>query len=1356
MPRQYFYESHTFGTFQSGLEKRAEVTAAIIQETLLAQARVTNASTNKEDTEKNVCSNEDSVVLESETELDTPNPQLSERDRIIQKCLIDNDDLKNFDFKTCLLNKMKELASAEMDLHFYAESISTECGMSVVEVATLFNNLFIKHGVSQQGKVDIMNLIAKLFKTAKIPTYSKSAEFSIEKIVEPVKPYLEWHACPSGDLVYVDKYANDTTCKNCQRPRTHRCSVSFCASPQEAKKCSHYFSRTPYNVVLYKPLIGTIRELLKYDTFRTLIAYSNISNNIFGDLMNCSVAQQHLQEMNVKFDQHVASEGAKIRSIHRSKRTRLINKVVLCNGEEMIPINLLLSINFDGIQIFKRRSTSLVPLLLTILNLPPFLRGIVGVGMFTASFFNGGDGGKAKSKTLERFILNSCLINELQVLKDGILVRSPDYGGKSFYVQVRLILHLYDTRALEDVMKVQAANANAACAFCGLIFGGLYAQLNKVVYLGHRYNLPIAHVLRAIGQAKKCCPWNFHESYFSVDQRLPTGLPVVKPYIVEGWEENKRSRVLNFNDRFHLKSCFFSSDADVVKDLHLDILQMKDDNDDSWIWYHDDILNIKQFREFLEPHLYYFYADYRKEPDPNTRVTTDMYLQRGEAAFSSGKYAQGVRELSDFVRLSYFDLPSQVNWDPFHVLMNVSEDILHLLKNTRIISPSTIEYCEHFYFHPHLCSVIRKSLEKKVEAKSIVDHQEQSPPILDKSSKYGNKKRDIGSTSAPSEQERHADKTLQEPSKKKQQTKRPTNGKTKVISKSMDKVQKEMESAKPWEMSDVSQVLFDNCVAALHIPTGNKHLCEVKRPFKQTGLLGGIAKLQVFSLLGHLLVTVIHSIQPMYPKHYLYFLLMFTADIRLLLSDSISEEKQIHSLHNRLMELTSVAEGLWPHSELLFPYHQLTDLALFMKKFGSIKNWWTVSGERAAAKAKGNVTHGGPKYYKTAFENEIREEAANMDEVLGINIVDLLSGKVPNIINTNNKVLRDSPKWLRLSNQMDSLEYSDEFMHFDSDETACKAPFSPYEMEHLLDLLALYTEQNVFRISDYVSLTTSEKSSVGSLFRRSLFLRLHVMYLHDNHKNKSFYQWILMVAQQAMVADTPSKTHVNTYPDDDVELCEYFMQNDAWCPLAANFAVKLMNPSIFVSQGMTIGSIKYSGRGFHCREIEAPKHFFIEGGHSGYAPSKICNSLKKQWEEKVQKDSWCMYNEGSCQSFGQLNGFFRICCGDDLLDQLRFASVLRRKVSNFGFEGLLKLVSLYSAENTLKHSQPFIIVNDKRNKLCPAMHFPIKGESTNVSTMKQFKPYLSGLVNFDTEWEAELVCKDKNEVRFLCLLPLIV
>lgn len=194
--------------------------------------------------------------------------------------------------------------------------------------------------------------------------------------------------------------------------------------------------RYPVSLMNYRSIILIILELLQtkefYDSIHNVV-FEDIKNDCYADVLSADVAKKHLLEMNKKW-----------------KQLKPLLK----------PLNLLLLLQYDGAQIFHWSIKNFWPMLLTILNLPPTLRKEIGVGTFMISLFT------AFSKSVcEKFLFYKLLLPELHELYQGIVL---EVHGEKYYVQARLILHGYDSKALESVLKVHGANSLVGCSLCRL------------------------------------------------------------------------------------------------------------------------------------------------------------------------------------------------------------------------------------------------------------------------------------------------------------------------------------------------------------------------------------------------------------------------------------------------------------------------------------------------------------------------------------------------------------------------------------------------------------------------------------------------------------------------------------------------------------------------------------------------------------------------------------------------------------------------------------------------------------------------------------------------------------------------
>jgi hypothetical protein len=140
--------------------------------------------------------------------------------------------------------------------------------------------------------------------------------------------------------------------------------------------------------------------------------------------------------------------------------------------------------------------------------------------MFLLTVFTGHYGSIA-----EEFLLEKCLTDELEKLYKGIFI---NIEGQKYFLQARLIMHVWDTKAVEKQLKCKCTGSYPGCMFCSDMYGFLISELNNlIVFPGHRGLLEEEHYLRQFGQSQKCCP----KYYFNYIEDLKVNQTVL--YLVE-------------------------------------------------------------------------------------------------------------------------------------------------------------------------------------------------------------------------------------------------------------------------------------------------------------------------------------------------------------------------------------------------------------------------------------------------------------------------------------------------------------------------------------------------------------------------------------------------------------------------------------------------------------------------------------------------------------------------------------------------------------------------------------------------------------------------------------------------------
>jgi len=245
--------------------------------------------------------------------------------------------------------------------------------------------------------------------------------------------FLEFCQCENDCILYVGTTRGKLfECPVCKEPRFRPCSRGDCQNNGK-HDCEHllYQDGIPYKTVLYRPIIHLIYELLENEYFECYLNFERFHQNDreYRDFMDGDAAKGHLKDM------ENYGENWKKQSKDR--------KDVTC-------VNLLMSQFYDSGQMFTSKMFDFWPLCFGFLNLPPQLRGKVGLGYFLCALFNG------KHSQVERTLFTDILCEELRCLYYGIEHVVTDCFGrkKVYFIQARLIMHIMDTKAAEPIMDL--------------------------------------------------------------------------------------------------------------------------------------------------------------------------------------------------------------------------------------------------------------------------------------------------------------------------------------------------------------------------------------------------------------------------------------------------------------------------------------------------------------------------------------------------------------------------------------------------------------------------------------------------------------------------------------------------------------------------------------------------------------------------------------------------------------------------------------------------------------------------------------------------------------------------------------
>lgn len=266
--------------------------------------------------------------------------------------------------------------------------------VTLSEFSLQLQGVFSLSNLETKYETLILGLLRKTLTKSMIPariSHLGNSISDLNKYIPPSRQLIEIGACHNDCCVFTG--VPESKCTECG---THRYTSKY--------------SKVNRKSIFYRSLTGTIIQLLHYPLFVRLLHYKYMkpsTDRVYDNMnvMDGRNARKHLNSMQQRY-----------------------SKKFMQSSQKPTEINILISLFYDGIQLFRKKQENYWPLFCTILNLPPSLRAKVGAGMFMLSAFYG----RLDSAT-EEFIFNDCLIAELQILYKGLLV---EVAGTQYFMQV--------------------------------------------------------------------------------------------------------------------------------------------------------------------------------------------------------------------------------------------------------------------------------------------------------------------------------------------------------------------------------------------------------------------------------------------------------------------------------------------------------------------------------------------------------------------------------------------------------------------------------------------------------------------------------------------------------------------------------------------------------------------------------------------------------------------------------------------------------------------------------------------------------------------------------------------------------
>lgn len=178
-----------------------------------------------------------------------------------------------------------------------------------------------------------------------------------------------------------------------------------------------------------------------------------------------------------------------------------------------------------------------------------------------------------------------------------------------------------------------------------------------------------------------------------------------------------------------------------------------------------------------------------------------------------------------------------------------------------------------------------------------------------------------------------------------------------------------------WFLSNQERYTIESIINEILIPVGLSNEFQLTHLFTRTDQLRGIAKIQIVTVCMKMIVSIAK-----FPIPYKKFYVWLSEDINSLLSPVFKSLNDIDILYFRILEIMVLYQGLFPDTESKFINHQIICIIMHLKISGSLRNTWTIPGERALSTVKDFVPDGGRSFDLQTIKNYSASEKQTTDE----------------------------------------------------------------------------------------------------------------------------------------------------------------------------------------------------------------------------------------------------------------------------------------------------------------------------------------------------------------------------------------
>ena len=286
----------------------------------------------------------------------------------------------NYIVKTMQSKHLHQKHEIKQQQLLYEEDGNTS---TVLDLYLFIKNIIAEYGGSIKMERDLFHGICKYAIPSHSPfhNYIKNTDYSYNEITDINT--AKFDVCGNcGGTVFVGDYHNATQCQNnnCKSKRFNPCSICERKKNNDISniqngECNHR-NRTSIKEIHYNYFIPSIVILIQNDGFHNCLNDYTFYNYNNGGSYNTE--SSFIRDTSDGKAYMIADDQMNTQFKNLKVQKAISNGFVI--DANTVQVKLILSLFYDGVQVYKKKVVNCSPLTLTILNLPPNIRNMQGVG----------------------------------------------------------------------------------------------------------------------------------------------------------------------------------------------------------------------------------------------------------------------------------------------------------------------------------------------------------------------------------------------------------------------------------------------------------------------------------------------------------------------------------------------------------------------------------------------------------------------------------------------------------------------------------------------------------------------------------------------------------------------------------------------------------------------------------------------------------------------------------------------------------------------------------------------------------------------------------------------------------------